>query len=270
MSTRIKDIFAKTKAEKRSALVTYTMASDPDLAASLEILNALPAAGADILELGMPFSDPMAEGPTIQRAAKRALEAGGSIAGCLEIVRGFRKQNMHTPLILMGYYNPVYFYGIERFVADCQSAGVDGFILVDLPMEEEAEFTAVAEPKGLALIRLCAPTTPQARAKKIYSKAQAGGFAYYVSVKGVTGTKSMDFKEVEKEIKALKEVCTLPVFAGFGIKTPDDVAKVAQFADGVVVGSAIVKIIEEQGRNAAQPVAEFVKKLASGLGRTEV
>lgn len=260
---RINKVFKKLKQQKRAALIPYIMAYDPDRVTSEKILADLPAAGADIIELGMPFSDPMAEGPTIQRAAQRALKAGATIKLTIDLVKCFRKKNDSTPIILMGYFNPILHYGIKKFVKDCVDAGVDGYIIVDLPPEEEKEFTSVAYPAGLALIKLSAPTTDNARAKIVYRGAR--GFAYYVSITGITGTKTPDFGAVKKKLSIIRKATKLPVAVGFGIKTPQHVAEVAKFADGVVVGSAIVKLVEEHKRNAPAKITELVKRLSQKL-----
>lgn len=260
--SRISKRFKLLKAKKRAALITYIMGYDPDLKTSQQILDSLPEAGADIIELGMPFSDPMAEGPTIQLAAERALEAGGSVKGIIGMVKNFRKKDKDTPIILMGYFNPILSYGIKKFCLDCKNTGVDGCIIVDLPPEEEKEFTVHSKPAGIELIKLSAPTTDVRRAKRIYSGA--GGFAYYVSIAGITGTKTADFSAVKERLKTIRRGTKLPIAVGFGIKTPEHVAEVSKFADGVVVGSAIVKIIENNLKKPKQ-VAEMVSKFVSNI-----
>lgn len=252
--------FAELKEQGRAGLITYTMCNDPDQQTSLEILKALPEAGADILELGMPFSDPMAEGPTIQAAAKRALESGGSVKSCLEVLKEFRESNSETPVILMGYFNPIHHYGVEKFVDDAVSAGADGCIIVDLPPEEEKEFTDYADKKDLYLIKLSSPTTDQERAGIIYDNAS--GFGYYVSITGITGTKTADFSAVENHLKELRKATDLPFAVGFGIKTPEHVKDAAKFADAVVVGSAIVKTIEENPGKEVEEVSKLARDLS--------
>lgn len=268
MTDRFARCFEQLKQEKRAALVTYTMAYDPNYEHSLEILCGLPEAGADIIELGMPFSDPVAEGPPIQRAALRALRSGGTTAKTLDMVRSFRGRNDSTPIVLMGYYNPVYHYGLEAFVADAVDAGVDGVILVDLPPEEEQEFTDIAKPAGLSLIKLTTPTTDAVRAPKILHNAS--GFVYYVSVAGVTGTKSAAAADIGQAVEGLRAHTDLPICVGFGIRTPDQAEKVAKLADGVVVGSAFADLIHEHVDNpdqAVEAVLERTRALSAVMGR---
>ena len=261
--SRITKTFATLKKKKRAALITYIMAYDPSRAVCEKILQALPEAGADIIELGMPFSDPMAEGPTIQEAAKRALKVGSTMKGVLQILSNFRKKDQKTPVILMGYFNPILHYGVQNFVRDAKAAGADGCIIVDLPPEEEKEFTVFAYKSGLDLIKLSAPTTDKERAKVIYKNAR--GFAYYVSITGITGTKTADFEEVKKHLKVIRSSTKLPIAVGFGIKTPEQVAEVAKFADGVVVGSAIVNLIGKNRARAVKPVTNLVNRLSQAL-----
>jgi tryptophan synthase alpha chain len=244
---------------KRKALVTFITAGDPDIARSQDILNALPDAGADIIELGMPFTDPMADGPTIQASALRALGAGASMKTTLQMLRDFRKTNESTPIVLMGYANPVYQYGFEKFANDAAQAGVDGLIIVDLPPEEDDELFAAARAKGLHLIKLVTPTTTQDRLKTILPKAS--GFLYYVSITGITGASSADVNAVKKHVESIRKHTDLPVAIGFGIKGPDDVRSFAAFADAVVVGSAIVSEANKPQGN----VPAFVKLLSSAL-----
>lgn len=227
------------KSLSRAALVTFITAGDPDTASSLAALKSLPAAGADIIELGMPFTDPMADGPAIQHASERALEAGANMIQTLDMVRDFRKENEHTPLVLMGYINPIFIYGIEKFTHDAAKAGVDGLIIVDLPPEEDEALRAAAKTSGVDLIRLITPTTDEARLDKLLDGAS--GFLYYVSITGVTGAAKADVSTIKPHIKAIKSKTDLPIAIGFGIKTPEDVATMAKIADGVVVGSAIVQ-----------------------------
>ncbi len=260
MTDRIAKAFTRAKAQNRAALVTYIMGCDPDGKTSARVMKELPAAGADIIELGMPFSDPMADGPTIQAAGTRALAAGATTKKILGMVREFRKKNAETPIILMGYYNPIYHYGVRAFVTDAVKAGVDGVIIVDLPLEEDAEFTEVAIPAGLALIRLTAPTTDAARAKLVLKNAS--GFVYYISVAGITGVKSAKTADVARQVKALRQVTKIPIAVGFGIKTPTQAAEFAKLADGVVVGSALVKLI---GEGKPEKALELVRAIRASL-----
>jgi len=257
VTKRIEKIFAKTKAEGRAALLTYIMAYDPDLTSSMEVLRGLPEAGADIIELGLAFTDPMADGPIIQEAANRALAAGSTTKKVLAMVKEFRKDNSDTPIILMGYYNPIYHYGLEAFTSDAKEAGIDGVIIVDLTPEEEKEFTDIAT--DLSLIKLTAPTTDQDRAKVVLKNSS--GFVYYISVAGVTGTKHAEIGDIESHVKELRKSTDLPIAVGFGIKTPEQVAEVAKIADGVVVGSALVKKVQE-GTDSA---LNFVRELSASL-----
>ncbi|HBH26805.1 MAG TPA: tryptophan synthase subunit alpha [Rhodospirillaceae bacterium] len=257
--SRIGTVFAKLKGQ-RPALVTFTMAGDPDGPAALDLLTRLPGAGADILEVGMPFSDPMADGPAIAAAGRRALDAGATMAGTLGMIRDFRAQDAKTPVVLMGYVNPVLAYGVQAFCRDAVRAGADGLLLVDLPPEEGGEVAPAARAAGLDLIRLVAPTTPEARVPTIL--AGAGGFVYYVSITGITGAAAADPDVVRTNIAALKRRTALPVAAGFGIKTPADVRALAGAADAVVVGSALVTLFHEEGPKAA---LDFVWTLADSL-----
>lgn len=262
---RIAQRFAQIRQEDRTALVTFIMAGDPDQATAQEILKRLPAAGADIIEIGMPFSDPMADGPTIQLAAQRALARGMTLAQTLDMVRSFRAHDTQTPVILMGYYNPVYIYGTERFVTDALTAGVDGVIIVDLPPEEEAELGDPARAQGLDMIRLVTPTTDDQRLGKILPGA--GGFLYYVSITGITGAAAGNAAILAPRLEHIKTQTALPVAVGFGIRTPDDVAAMAEIADAVVVGSAIVETIGQigSGHKTVVDVVTQVEALASGL-----
>jgi len=252
------------------ALVTFITAGDPDYATSLEILRGLPAAGADVIELGMPFSDPMADGPAIQEASQRALRAGHRMDMTLEMVREFRKGDQETPIVLMGYYNPIYFRGAERFVAEAAEAGVDGLIVVDLPPEADNELCLPARAAGLNFIRLAAPTTDEARLPAVL--ANTSGFVYYVSITGITGTRTPDTGEVAANVARIKSHTPLPVAVGFGVKTPEQAAAIGAVSDGVVVGSALVNTIAESlddnGRatdRTAPAVLELVQKLAAGV-----
>jgi tryptophan synthase alpha chain len=262
--SRIETVFANLKPQGRKALVTFTMAGDPDAATSLAILDDL-AATADILEIGMPFSDPMADGPAVQAAGLRALEAGMTMQGVLKIVQQFRSKNNNTPIILMGYFNPILFYGIDKFSKDCKEMGVDGLIIVDIPPEEAEEIVPRVQQNGLAFIRLVTPTTDESRLAKILKDAD--GFLYYVSITGVTGTASADPTKVSSHIKEIRGVTELPIVVGFGIKTPADVAAMAGFADGVVVGSALVQTIADDpaAKNLPERLTAKAATLAAGL-----
>lgn len=259
MSQRLEHCFARLKQEGRAALITYMMACDPNQQQSEAILHALPAAGADIIELGMPFSDPMADGPVIQKAAIRALSSGAKLQQIFQMVRQFRQKHVDVPIVLMGYYNVVQHYHLSRFVSDAVEAGVDGLLLVDLPPEESAELDMLAADAGLALIGLIAPNTPNDRVKIVAEKSR--GFLYYVSVAGVTGTKSPKAAETLQRLEEIKKIVDLPVAVGFGIKTPEQVAELAGSADGIVVGSALVNEIA----NGEEKVVSFVQSLACNL-----
>lgn len=239
--SRIPDTFAANLAAGRASLVTFITAGDPDPATSLAILKALPGAGADVIELGMPFSDPMADGPAIQWASMRALEAGMSLKKTLAMVRDFRTGDAKTPIVLMGYYNPVYIYGVEKFLNDAKAAGVDGLIIVDLPPEEDAELCLPALQAGINFIRLATPTTDNARLPKVLTNTS--GFVYYVSINGITGTATPDFSQVATAVARIKGHTDLPVAVGFGVKAPEHAAAIAKGADGVVVGSALVEAV---------------------------
>jgi len=238
---RIEQKFAEMKKQGRAALVTFTTAGDPDYDTALGILRGLPAAGADIIELGMPFSDPMADGPAIQAASIRALKGGMTVRKTLQMVQDFRMEDQTTPIILMGYYNPLYIYGVEEFLADALEAGVDGLIIVDLPPEEDNELALPAKEAGMGCIHLATPTTDEERLDKILKNAS--GFLYYVSITGITGTAEPDLGPVKAAVDMIKGRTALPVAVGFGIKTPENVRAFAEIADAVVVGSAIVNII---------------------------
>lgn len=249
MSDRIEAKFASLARAGRKALIPFIMAGDPDLPASEALLAGLPGAGADLIEIGMPFSDPMADGPTIQAAGLRALKAGTKLKDVITMAARFRVKDAVTPIILMGYFNPVYIYGVERFCRDAVAAGVDGVILVDLPPEEEAEFTDAAEPQGLKLIRLATPTTGDDRLAAM--ARTAGGFLYYVSVAGITGAKSADVDSLRKRLAHLRTQIALPIAVGFGIRTPERAAQIAAHCDAVVVGSALVECFHAHGLEAA-------------------
>ena len=265
MTTRIDRRFAKLGAEGRKAFVTYTMASDPDHETSFRIMQGLPAAGVDIIELGIPFTDPMADGPTIQAAGQRALAAGGSATQTLAQVRRFRQDDDETPVVLMGYYNTIYARagGVTAFLAEAVEAGVDGLIIVDLPPEEDDELCLPARAAGLNFIRLATPTTDDRRLPAVVRNTS--GFVYYVSVTGITGGPAANAAEVAPEVARVRAAAGLPVVVGFGIATPEAAQSVASVADGCVVGSAIVKQIGE-GRPVAE-VLDFVRALADGAHR---
>lgn len=245
--SRLADTFSKLKVEGRAALISYVVAGDPNPDLGQQILNALPDAGVDIIELGIPFTDPMADGPTIQAADIRALDAGMTLAKTLDMVRIFRKKNATTPIVLMGYYNPVYIYGGARFATDAAGAGVDGLLLVDLPPEEDGEIKEDLKAAGIDLIRLITPTSTGDRLRKLVQ--DTSGFLYYVSIAGVTGTASIEMNSVAEKIKEIKQVSNLPVAVGFGIRTIDDAKAVAGLAEGVVIGSAFVRTIEKTVEN---------------------
>lgn len=268
---RIDARFAACKANGRAALVTFLTAGDPDFDTSVGIIKALPEAGADVIEIGMPFTDPMADGPAIQAAGLRALKAGQTQIRTLELVRRFRETDTATPIILMGYYNPIYIYGVERFLADAKAAGVDGLIVVDLPPEEDDELCLPALDAGLAFIRLATPTTDDARLPVVL--ANTAGFVYYVSINGITGSATPDFGEVGAAVARIKQHTQLPVAVGFGVKNAEHAAAIAATgSDGVVVGSALVERIraslDADGRATAsthEAVISLVRELAQGV-----
>jgi tryptophan synthase alpha chain len=269
-STRIDRRFAALKAEGRAGLVTFTMAGDPDPATALAILKSLPAAGADVIELGMPFSDPMSDGPTIQAAGQRALKGGQTLAKTLEAVRAFRAGDDDTPIVLMGYFNPIYVYGVERFIDAAKAAGVDGLIIVDLPPEEDEELCLPALRAGLNFVRLATPTTDDKRLPAVL--ANTSGFVYYVSITGITGMAAPDPAKVASAVSRIKSFTTLPVAVGFGVRTAADAANIARGADAVVVGSALVavlaKSLDANGAATATTVDAVnaaVRDLAAGL-----
>lgn len=264
--TRIERRFQALKQQKRAGLVTFTMAYDPDEETSLSILKQLPQAGADIIEIGMPFTDPMADGPSIAEAGQRALKAGAKLSGVLDMVRDFRKNNQDTPIILMGYVNPVFHYGYERFSKDAADAGIDGLIIVDLPPEEDDELFQAAGKQGLAMIKLLTPTTDEARLKTILPKAT--GFLYYVSVAGITGTKSATQGSIANALATFRKHTSLPIVVGFGIKTPEQAAAVAKVADGVVVGSALVREIATNLKAPEKAVLQLTESLARSVQGT--
>jgi tryptophan synthase alpha chain len=268
--TRIDARIEALRAEGRPALVTFTTAGDPDYGTSLEILKALPAAGADIIELGMPFSDPMAEGPPIQAATLRALRGGQTMIRTLGMIRAFRKDDDRTPIVLMGYYNPIYIYGVPRFLKDAREAGVDGLIVVDLPPEEDDELCVPALSAGLSFIRLATPTTDDRRLPAVLSNTS--GFVYYVSITGITGTQLAEPVRVGEAVARIKRHTDLPVMVGFGIRSGEQAAAIAAAADGAVVGSALVNAVRDsldsEGRATARTVAAvtgLVTELAAGV-----
>jgi len=269
MTSRLDERFAKLKAEGRAALVTFTMAGDPDYAASLALTRALPAAGADVIELGMPFTDPMADGLAVQAAGLRALQAGQDMIKTLALVREFREGDGDTPIVLMGYYNPIYIYGVDKFLADAKAAGVDGLIVVDLPPEEDEELCLPALRAGLSFIRLATPTTDDARLPAVL--ANTSGFVYYVSITGITGAAAPDAGKVSAAVARIKRHTALPVCVGFGVRTAEAAAAMARTADGVAVGSALVEAVRTSLKDGkATPetvsaVAALVGKLAAGV-----
>ena len=272
MTGRIETIFANAKAAGRGTLGVFVTAGDPNAATTPALLDALVRAGVDFIELGMPFSDPMADGPAIQAASLRALKGGMTLVGTLQIAADFRKRHPDTPLILMGYYNPIYIYGNDRFIADAVTAGVDGLIIVDLPPEEDTELCLPAKKAGLKFIRLVTPTSDETRLPAIL--AEASGFVYYVSVLGITGTKSAAGDSISAAYQRIRSQTNLPIVAGFGIRTPAKAAEAAALTDGAVVGSAVVDIIAtnltdtpQNGINndIVQKVATFVGELASAI-----
>jgi tryptophan synthase alpha chain len=264
MTARIEARFARCRAEGRAALVTYIMAGDPDPETSLALLKSLPEAGADIVEFGMPFTDPMADGPAIQAAGLRALRAGQTTARTLDLVRRFRAEDPDTPLILMGYFNPIYQYGVERFLADARRAGVDGLIVVDLPPEEDDELCLPALQAGLAFIRLATPTTDDRRLPAVL--AHTAGFVYYVSITGITGAATPDFGRVATAVERIKRHTALPVVVGFGVKSGAHAAAIAEGADGVVVGSALIQAVKDSLDPAGQATSRTVEAVTTLVG----
>jgi tryptophan synthase alpha chain len=270
MSTRIDRRFAELKEQDRAALVTFLTAGDPDPETSLAILRAIPAAGADVVELGMPFTDPMADGPAIQMSSQRALKAGQTLKKTLDMVRTFRQGDDATPLVLMGYYNPIYIYGVDRFLRDAKSAGIDGLIVVDLPPEEDAELCLPALKAGLNFIRLATPTTDDKRLAAVL--ANTSGFVYYVSITGITGTATPDPGKVAAAVARIKRHTSLPVAVGFGVRTAEQASIIASGADGVVVGSALVNALkgsldgdDKATAKTSTVVINLVAELARGV-----
>lgn len=270
MTTRIDTRFAELKKDGRSAFVTFVMAGDPDPATSLEIVKALPKAGADVIELGMPFTDPMADGPSIQAAGLRALKLGMTLKKTLDLVRDFREVDNATPIVLMGYYNPIYIYGVDKFLGDAKSAGIDGLIIVDLPPEEDDELCLPAMKAGLNFIRLATPTTDDKRLPAVL--ANTSGFVYYVAITGITGAAAADATAVSAAVARIKRHTQLPVCVGFGIRTPENARAIASHANGAVVGTALVDALKNsldaEGRatgKTVNAVAELTAALAQGV-----
>ena len=268
--TRITRRFAALKEEGRSGLVTFVTAGDPDYDTAVEVLNGLADAGADLIELGMPFSDPMADGPAIQASSLRALHNGQTLAKTLQMVRDYRTRDTDTPIVLMGYYNPIYIYGVDKFLVDAVEAGVDGLIMVDLPPEEETELCLPALRAGINFIYLTAPTTTDARLPRVLENAS--GFVYYVSITGITGTRSASAADIQPHVARIRAQTDLPVAVGFGITTPEQAADIAGIADAAVVGSALVKVItdnlDDSGRampGLAGKVHDLVRGVADGV-----
>ena len=269
MSERLAASFAKAKQENRGILGIFVSAGDPDTNTSIKILDGLIESGVDMIELGMPFSDPMADGPAIQAASLRAIKSGMTLRGSLAIASQFRKKHSDTPLILMGYYNPIYRYGVELFLKDAQAAGADGLIIVDLPPEEDVELCDPSQNSELDFIRLITPTTLGDRLPFVLEKAS--GFIYYVSIAGITGTKSAQMESISSAVNRIKQVSDLPVVTGFGIRTAEQAAHIASLGDGAIVGSAVVEIIAESGmqkisaEDTARKVSDFTKSLADAI-----
>ena len=268
--TRIATRFAALKTEGRAALVTFLEGYDPDPATSLAILRGLPGAGADVIEIGVPFTDPMADGPSVQRAGLRALKSGATLAGVLALVRDFRREDDATPIVLMGYYNPILSYGVERFCLDAAASGVDGLIVVDVPPEEAHEIEPHARAQGLDLIRLVAPTTDEARLPRVLGTTS--GFVYYVAITGITGTRSATREDLAAAMPRIRRHTDLPLAIGFGIRTPEQAAEAARVADGAVVGSALVDVLaaslDEQGRakpDTVRKTLDAVRALAEAV-----
>lgn len=270
MSSRIADRFQALNAANRKAMVPFITAGDPDYETSLEILKGLPGAGADVIEIGMPFSDPMADGPAIQMSSQRALKAGQTMRRTLDLVRAFRETDNETPLILMGYYNPIYIFPTMNFIAEAVDAGADGLIVVDVPPEADDELCQPALETGLNFIRLTAPTTDDKRLKSVL--ANTSGFVYYVSIAGITGTRAPDLSAVEANVARIKSQTPLPVVVGFGVRTPEQVKVLSAVADGVVVGSALVDAIAQSLDGSRRrtdvtvgAVLDLVRQLSAGL-----
>lgn len=270
MTTRIEKRFADLKSEGRAALVTFVMSGDPDYETSMAIIKALPKAGADVIELGMPFTDPMADGPSIQAAGVRALKGGQTLKKTLAMVRDFRKGEANTPIVLMGYYNPIYIYGVDKFLVDAKEAGVDGLIVVDLPPEEDEELCLPALKAGLNFIRLATPTTDDKRLPAVLNNTS--GFVYYVSITGITGSAAPDAGKVSAAVGRIKKHTKLPVAVGFGVKNAESARAIAAGADGVVVGSALIdalrQTLDANGKGGAatvKAVGDLVADIAKGV-----
>ena len=261
MKTRLDTKFQELNAAGRKAFVSYIMAGDPDFDRSLEIVRGLPAAGVDVIELGLPFTAPMADGQTIQLAGQRALESGMTLNKTLDLARAFRKDDNTTPIVLMGYYNPIYSHGVDQFLADAKAAGIDGLIVVDLPPEEDVELCIPAQAAGLNFIRLATPTTDDKRLPRVLQNTS--GFVYYVSITGITGAAEADTADVAPEVARIKASTNLPVIVGFGINTPEKSRAIASVADGAVVGSAIISRIA--AGDSVPDILSFVKSLADGV-----
>jgi tryptophan synthase alpha chain len=259
--TRIDATFERLAREEKKAFVAYIMAGDPNYDVSSDLMAGLPTAGVDIIELGLPFTDPMADGPTIQLAGQRALEAGMTLNKTLDMARHFRKTDNQTPIVLMGYYNPIYNHGVDQFLSDAKEAGIDGLIIVDLPPEEDDELCIPAQAAGLNFIRLATPTTDDARLPAVL--ANTSGFVYYVSITGITGAAEAQTTDVAPEVARIKAKTDLPVVVGFGIKTPEASNAIAKIADGAVVGSAIITELNS-GKSVSEVLA-FVASLADGV-----
>ena len=271
---RIKSKFEELKNSNKKGLITFVTAGDPNYDASLEILKKLPDAGADIIEIGMPFTDPMADGPGIQASYLRALEAGQTLKKTIQLVKDFREFNSNIPIVLMGYYNPIYKYGVETFIKNIKEIGVDGIIVVDLPPEADRELCIPANEKGIDFIRLATPTSNEDRLPKIVNNAS--GFLYYVSVAGITGSKAPEISSIESKIKTIRNLTDMPIAVGFGIKTPEQAVNIAKTADAVVVGSAIIEKINQAYKKdknniklIADSTADFVKTLSTALNNSK-
>jgi tryptophan synthase alpha chain len=262
---RIDNAFAAAKKQKRAALIPFIMGGDHGLGVTADLLKALPKAGADLIEIGIPFSDPMADGPTIQAAGLRALKAGATVAGILKTVAAWRKQNKTTPVILMGYYNPIYRYGAEKFCKDAAKSGVDGLIIVDLPPEEEGEIRPYIDASPIKLIRLIAPTTPDKRLYQIMKTVE--GFIYFISMTGVTGGASANISLTKEYVTHLRRFTKIPIAVGFGIRTVEQAKKIGRFANAIVVGSAIINVMEKKKdkKAAVKAAVTFVSSLAKAL-----
>ncbi len=262
---RIKNTFEELASDNRAALITFITAGDPNMDTSMQILDALPDAGADLIELGMPFTDPMADGPTIQLSSQRALRSGHNTHRTLEMVENFRRQNQHTPIILMGYFNPIYTYGISKFCQDASTAGVDGLIVVDLPPEEDEQLRKRAKTSDIDFIRLTTPTSDTKRLPRLVT--DASGFIYHVSVAGITGAHTAKQESLRKSLSQIRKHTDLPIAVGFGIKTPEDLLKISKVADAAVVGSAIVQKIADgsDSPHMVENVLGFVRSLSHAV-----